>query len=266
MTAVTRRDFLKALGTSFVLLRSLGARPSRWFPGTVPSGISPLEGRAQALFEQVPPSISGIFWKHVNGRSPSYYLPETTGAGCAFLDYDNDGWMDIYLVNSGRCDFYEPNPPLRNALYRNNRDGTFTDVTEKAGVSAVATEWALRSATTTETVIQTYFSVNMAEASFITTMATVRLPMSRRKPGLPCTAGHPAPYGSTLTTMESLTSSCADSWTLINPRISYAATGSRVNEFTASLACTIPREAGFFITTATALSLTSPRNPALLRF
>jgi hypothetical protein len=62
------------------------------------------------------------------------YLPETTGAGCAFLDYDNDGWMDIYLVNSGACDFYTPPSPLRNALYRNNRDGTFTDVTEKAGV------------------------------------------------------------------------------------------------------------------------------------
>src|SRR6202790_2788160 len=42
--------------------------------------------------------------------------------------------MDIYLVNSGKCDFYEPPSTLRNALYRNNRDGTFTDVTEKAGV------------------------------------------------------------------------------------------------------------------------------------
>jgi hypothetical protein len=63
------------------------------------------------------------------------YLPETVGAGCAFLDYDNDGWMDIYLVNSGRCDFFDPKPPLRNALYHNNRDGTFTDVTEKAGVA-----------------------------------------------------------------------------------------------------------------------------------
>jgi len=62
------------------------------------------------------------------------HLPETVGAGCAFLDYDNDGWMDIYLVNSGPCDFYEPPHPLRNALYRNNRDGTFTDVTLKAGV------------------------------------------------------------------------------------------------------------------------------------
>jgi hypothetical protein len=62
------------------------------------------------------------------------YLPETVGAGCAFFDYDNDGWMDIYLVNSGPCDFYTPKTPLRNALYRNNRDGTFTDVTQRAGV------------------------------------------------------------------------------------------------------------------------------------
>jgi enediyne biosynthesis protein E4 len=85
-------------------------------------------------FSQVAPSASGISWVHTNGRSPEMYLPETTGAGCAFLDYDNDGWMDIYLVNGGACDFYNPNPPLRNALYRNNRDGTFTDVTEKAGV------------------------------------------------------------------------------------------------------------------------------------
>jgi hypothetical protein len=85
-------------------------------------------------FEEIPQSVSGIGWVHRNGRSPDMYLPETTGAGCAFVDYDNDGWMDIYLVNSGKCDFFDPDPPLRNALYRNNRDGTFTDVTEKAGV------------------------------------------------------------------------------------------------------------------------------------
>ena len=66
------------------------------------------------------------------------YLPETVGAGCAFLDFDNDGWMDIYLVNSGPCDFYQPPRPLRNALYKNNRDGTFTDVTTKAGVAGNA--------------------------------------------------------------------------------------------------------------------------------
>jgi enediyne biosynthesis protein E4 len=86
-------------------------------------------------FDDIPPAVSGIRWAHTAGKSPERFLPETTGPGCAFLDYDNDGWMDIYLVNSGKCDFYDPNPPLRNALYRNNRDGTFTDVTEKARVA-----------------------------------------------------------------------------------------------------------------------------------
>ena len=92
------------------------------------------EGSAGYPFAEVPSAISGIKWKHTSGSSPEKYLPESTGAGCAFLDYDNDGWMDIYLVNGGRCDFFNPSQPLRNALYHNNRDGTFTDVTEKAGV------------------------------------------------------------------------------------------------------------------------------------
>ena len=66
--------------------------------------------------------------------SAKRHLPETMGPGAAFLDYDNDGWMDIYLVNSGPSDFYTPAKPIRNALYKNNRNGTFTDVTEEAGV------------------------------------------------------------------------------------------------------------------------------------
>jgi enediyne biosynthesis protein E4 len=85
-------------------------------------------------FEEIPADKSGIRWTHTAGQSAERFLPETTGPGCAFLDFDNDGWMDIYLVNSGKCDFYDPSPALRNALYRNNRDGTFTDVTEKARV------------------------------------------------------------------------------------------------------------------------------------
>ena len=89
-----------------------------------------------ALFEPVMATRSGITWTHTNGRSAEYYLPETTGGGCAFLDYDNDGWMDIFLVNSGECDFFHPATPLRNALYKNNRDGTFTDVTLKAGIGS----------------------------------------------------------------------------------------------------------------------------------
>ena len=89
-------------------------------------------------FEEIAPERSGIRWRHVAGLSKEMYVPETIGAGCAFLDYDGDGWIDIYLVNSGKCDFYDPPQPLRNALYRNNGDGTFTDVTERAGVTGTA--------------------------------------------------------------------------------------------------------------------------------
>jgi len=96
------------------------------------------EPDALPAFEEVPTAKSGITWAHVAGISSEMYMPETVGPGCAFLDYDNDGWMDIYLVNSGPCDFYTPPHPPRNALYRNNRDGTFTDVTEKAGVTGNA--------------------------------------------------------------------------------------------------------------------------------
>jgi hypothetical protein len=119
-TDLSRRSFLWGLGGCLAL-------PGLW----------PLQSRSATVypFEEIPAAVSGISWTHVNGKSAQKYLPETTGAGCAFLDYDNDGWMDIYLVNSGKCDFYNPDPPLRNALYRNNRDGTFTDVTAKAGVT-----------------------------------------------------------------------------------------------------------------------------------
>jgi hypothetical protein len=88
-----------------------------------------------AVFEEVPPQRSGITWIHENARTTEHYLPETLPPGCAIFDYDNDGWMDIFLVNTGPSDFYTPKSPLRNALYKNNRDGTFTDFTEKAGVA-----------------------------------------------------------------------------------------------------------------------------------
>ena len=90
---------------------------------------------AQVTFEEVPPSVSKITWTHNNAHSPDRQLPETVGAGCAFFDYDNDGWMDVYFVNSGPSDFFVPSTPLKNALYRNNRDGTFSNVTDKAGVT-----------------------------------------------------------------------------------------------------------------------------------
>lgn len=127
--AFTRRHFLR-MSASAGLGRILGAAAPLHHPAPriVSENVLP-------AFEEISPSASGINWTHVAGLSPEMYLPETVGPGCGFIDYDTDGWMDVYLVNSGPCDFYTPSSPLRNALYHNNHDGTFTDVTEKAGVS-----------------------------------------------------------------------------------------------------------------------------------
>src|SRR5271155_6129660 len=75
---------------------------------------------------------AGIHFVHNNGSFGKKYLPETMGPGCAFIDYDNDGWQDILLVNG---EDWPGHTHKRStlALYHNNHDGTFADVTQKAG-------------------------------------------------------------------------------------------------------------------------------------
>jgi enediyne biosynthesis protein E4 len=79
---------------------------------------------------------SGITFRQENAASPEKYLIETMGSGCGWIDYDQNGLLDLYLVNGAATGVYKPEQPLRSALYRNNGDGTFTDVTEKAGIGA----------------------------------------------------------------------------------------------------------------------------------
>ena len=73
------------------------------------------------------------FFQDSTQTDEKYYL-ETMGTGVGWIDYDQDGLMDLYFVQSAATDIYKPPHPLRSALYHNNGDGTFTDVTEKAGV------------------------------------------------------------------------------------------------------------------------------------
>jgi hypothetical protein len=77
---------------------------------------------------------AGIHFKHNSGAFGKKYLPETMGAGCAFLDYDNDGWQDILLVNSMDWPEHKGSKSFL-ALYHNNKDGTFTDVTRASGLA-----------------------------------------------------------------------------------------------------------------------------------
>ena len=77
---------------------------------------------------------AGIHFKHNSGAFGKKYLPETMGSGVCFIDYDNDGWQDILLINSMDWPGHKSGKSFP-ALYHNNKDGTFTDVTKQAGLA-----------------------------------------------------------------------------------------------------------------------------------
>jgi hypothetical protein len=97
----------------------------------LPSLLAPPNGLG-FRFEDVT-ARAGLAFQHNNGAFGGKYLPETMGSGCAFLDYDNDGWLDILLVNGTDWPGHRQQRSTMR-LYRNNRDGTFTDVTRRAGL------------------------------------------------------------------------------------------------------------------------------------
>jgi len=79
-------------------------------------GFVVLPAVPRAIFREVPSSESGISWVHHNGFSPQHSLPESTGPGVAIFDDNNDGWMDVLLVDSGTSVFYKPDVPLHPVL------------------------------------------------------------------------------------------------------------------------------------------------------
>ena len=117
---ISRRRFLKTAGMALV-----GSSAS--FRGG--AAVNPVRYVDVA-------SSAGISFQHDNAASPEKYLIETMGSGCGWIDYDQNGLLDLYLVNGASTRLYTPKHALRSVLYRNNGDGTFTDVTIKAGVAA----------------------------------------------------------------------------------------------------------------------------------
>ena len=79
-------------------------------------------------------SESGIEFRYVDGASGGKYMPEPMGSGAAFFDYDNDGFLDLYIVNGAPMPGFRGDPEPRNSLYRNEGDRTFAEVTGEAGV------------------------------------------------------------------------------------------------------------------------------------
>jgi hypothetical protein len=114
------------LQVSGVAIGTTAARPGR---------VGGAVGDAGVRFVDVAKE-AGLISKTVYGdEHRNRYLLETTGCGAGFVDYDNDGWPDIILVNGTRLDGMPPDQTPTNHLYHNNRDGTFTDVTAKAGLT-----------------------------------------------------------------------------------------------------------------------------------
>ena len=88
------------------------------------------------VFEDATKAAGLSGWQHVMGTQTKKYILETDGSGVGLIDYDNDGWLDIYLVNGSTYDALDgKETPPHAALFHNNHDGTFTDVAAKAGVT-----------------------------------------------------------------------------------------------------------------------------------
>src|ERR1700716_356107 len=133
-THISRRDFLWMTAASTVgLAQGVSTRNVKPLPRGKPSGLPFL-----AHFTDVAAQAGLTFPVVYGGLKHKNYISETVGCGVAFLDFDNDGWLDIFVLCGARVD--EPIGDSSNRLYKNNRDGTFTDVTAKAGL--MKTSWA----------------------------------------------------------------------------------------------------------------------------
>ncbi len=120
---MNRRSFLRGLAGA----ASASVLPLELFAGSSPEASGP----GFRFVDVTTPA--GIQFHHNSGAYGGKLLPETLGSGCAFLDYDGDGWQDILLINGMDWPGHKRQTSTLR-LYRNNRDGTFTDVTHEAGL------------------------------------------------------------------------------------------------------------------------------------
>src|SRR5690348_1594384 len=100
------------------------------------AGQTEKPGKSLAYFTDVAKQAGLTMLNVFGGVTTKKYIIETTGTGVAIFDYDNDGWPDIFIVNGTTLGAQPGTPAPTNHLFHNNHDGTFTDVTDKAGLRA----------------------------------------------------------------------------------------------------------------------------------
>jgi hypothetical protein len=114
--------------------RLLAAALAAALPFALVPDVAPQARGAQAIQFADGTAAAGISFRHNSGAFGKKYLPETMGSGLALFDYDNDGWLDVFFANGTRWPG-RGGAPSYSALYHNNRNGTFTDVTKQAGLA-----------------------------------------------------------------------------------------------------------------------------------
>ena len=132
---------------------------------------------------------ANITFRHVDGRTGEKYLIETLGSGALFFDYDNDGNLELYVVNANTI---PPSVENRNTLYRNNGDGTFTDVTDASGVGDIGYGVGCAAADIDNDGYVDIMSPTSVPTASIITTAMERLPTLRRRQALAMNGGERA--------------------------------------------------------------------------
>ncbi len=182
----------------------------RYFLGSLAGvGLAAALARAEPrlpVFKDIT-AASGIDFQCNGSPTSEKYLIETMPGGVAMFDYDGDGRLDLYFVNGAKLDDPMPagqlpdksDPKFWNRLYHNNGDGTFTDVTRKAGVQGHSYGMGVAAGTTTTTDVPTSTSPISDETSSTTTMVTEPLPTWPQKPVSRAEAGRRARVSSIMT-------------------------------------------------------------------
>ena len=132
-TSVRYRRLLPLVTVLFVT--QLLGQAGHDVPPPPPPGLKSMScsGRPVPQLEDVT-AKARIHFKHAYSPEKKY-IPESMSGGVLLLDYDRDGWLDIYFTNAPTIEMALKHEPARGAFYHNNQDGTFTDVADKAGVA-----------------------------------------------------------------------------------------------------------------------------------